>query len=125
VETIGLGRRQVLARQLNTGGLTARLLGWPVIVADRVQWAATCFGEGPCGADVGLRRRALADGRVERASVPGPPATGTSTSRIVAHTRDRSATYVLVDSEPGADCVGDPAVPGGTCQLVELKPLFH
>ena len=38
--------------------------------------------------------------------------------------RDGGTTWLLVDTQPGTDCVGDPAVRGGTCVLRDVQPAF-
>jgi hypothetical protein len=44
---------------------------------------------------------------------------------VLSHERDGATTYALVDAVPGTDCTGDPTVPGGTCTLRALTPVFR
>jgi hypothetical protein len=113
-DTIGGGHERVAAQ--NGGGLSSARLGWPAFAAGRLYFSQECSGEeSGCNGRNGLRRYAYATGDLDRA--PGPRA-------IIAHERDVTTTYLLVDSLLGTSCQGDPAVPGGTCELRALRPVF-
>ena len=77
---------------------------------------ASCFGDGSgCPGRFGLRRLRISTGLIERAAAP---------SATLAHDRDAESDLLLVDSQPGVDCLGDPPVPGGTCVIRAERPLF-
>jgi opacity protein-like surface antigen len=114
MDTIG-GGHTLVARQ-SGGGLTQVQLGWPAFENGRLYWSASCFGEPEgCPGRFGLRRMRITTREVERAP---------SLAAIVAHERAGGVTYLLTDAQPGADCLGDPAVPGGTCTLAAMAPGF-
>lgn len=97
------------------GGLTGHAIGWPAFDgADGLYASEACFGE-QSGCAPELRRVDLATGETTTARAPRP---------ILAHERIGVRTLLLVDEQPGADCLGDPPVPGGTCVLRELRPVF-
>lgn len=115
LDIIGGGHRRI-ARQPG-GGLTGHALGWPDVVAGRVFFSAACFGDGGgCAARPELLRHELAGGLTRGADVD---------RAIVAHARDGDVTWMLVDTATNTDCQGDPAVPGGTCELRALGPTFR
>ncbi|MEA2247847.1 MAG: hypothetical protein QOH46_2376 [Solirubrobacteraceae bacterium] len=114
LDTIGAGHTRV-ARQ-NGGGLTQVQLGWPAFEAGSLYWSQTCFGdEGGCPGRFGLRRYRITTREI--ASAPAPAA-------MLSHDRDAGVHYLLVDTMPGVDCLGDPEIPGGTCQVRALTPAF-
>ena len=114
MDTIG-GGHTLVARQ-SGGGLTQVQLGWPAFENGRLYWSVACFGDPQgCPGRFGLRRMRITTRELERA--PSPAAT-------LAHERDGGVTYLLTDAQPGADCLGDPAVPGGTCTLGAVSPGF-
>jgi hypothetical protein len=114
LDTIGGGHR-VVAHQ-DGGGLTQVRLGWPGFDDGRVYWVASCLGDGSgCPGRYGLRRLRISTGLIERAPAP---------SASLAHDRDADSDLLLVDAQPGADCLGDPAVPGGTCVIRAERPAF-
>ncbi|MEA2357176.1 MAG: hypothetical protein QOI62_436 [Solirubrobacteraceae bacterium] len=114
LDTIG-GPHVRVAHQ-NGGGLTQVQPGWPAFEAGSLYWSVGCFGDpGGCPRTFGLRRYRISTGAM--ASAPGPQS-------VLAHDRDRGTTWVLEDAQPGADCMGDPPVAGGTCTLRGLQPAF-
>jgi hypothetical protein len=114
MDTIGGGHVRV-AHQ-DGGGLTQVQPGWPAFENGRLYWSIECFGdESGCPGRYGLRRYRISTGEIERA--PGPRS-------VLSHDRDQSTTWVLVDAQPGVDCMGDPPVPGGTCTLSGSQPVF-
>jgi hypothetical protein len=115
LDTIG-GEHRAIARQ-SGGGLTQIQLGWPGFENGRVYWVAGCFGDpSGCPGRVGLRRYRIATREIETAPAPA--------TALLSHDRDAGTSYLLVDSRPGTDCIGDPAVLGGTCTLRALQPTF-
>jgi hypothetical protein len=114
IDTVGGGHERVAAQ--NGGGLTSVRLGWPAFAAGRLYFSQECSGDpSGCNGRFGLRRYRYTTGDLDRA--PGPRA-------IISHERDGATTYVLVDTASGTSCQGDPAVPGGTCELRALQPVF-
>ena len=114
MDTIGGGHVRV-AHQPG-GGLTQVEPGWPAFESGRLYWSIGCFGDpGGCPGRYGLRRYRISTGDIERA--PGPPS-------VLSHDRDQATTWILDDGQPGTSCLGDPEVPGGTCTLRGLQPLF-
>jgi hypothetical protein len=115
LDTLG-GDHRVVAHQ-NGGGLTQVEVGWPGFEAGRLYWAVTCFGDpGGCPGRFGLRRYRIATGETQQAD--GPQA-------VISHDRDAGLTWLLVDSAPGTNCAGDPEVPGGTCMVRSLAPVWR
>lgn len=114
IDTIGGGHERVAAQ--DGGGLTSARLGWPAFATGRLYFSQECSGDtSGCNGRNGLRRYRYTTGELDRA--PGPRA-------IISHERDGATTYLLVDTAPGTSCQGDPAVPGGTCELRSLQPVF-
>jgi hypothetical protein len=114
MDTIG-GGHTLVAHQ-SGGGLTQVQLGWPAFENGRLYWSASCFGDGSgCPGRFGLRRMRITTREVERAPAP---------AAVLAHERAGGLTYLLTDAQPGADCLGDPPVPGGTCTLRAAQPGF-
>jgi hypothetical protein len=115
LDTIGADHR-VVAHQ-GGGGLTQIQLGWPGFENGRVYWVAGCFGDpAGCPGRVALRRYRITTREVQSAPAPA--------EAMVSHDRDAGTSYVLFDRAAGTDCTGDPAVPGGTCVLQSLAPVF-
>ena len=107
LDTIGGGHTRV-AHQ-SGGGLTQVQLGWPAFDAGSMYYAISCFGDpGGCPGRYGLRRYRYSTG--ELTSSPGP-------QNPLSHERAGGLTYLLTDAQDGSDCMGDPAVPGGTCTI--------
>jgi len=114
MDTIGGGHVRV-AHQ-GGGGLTHVEPGWPAFESGRLYWSVGCFGDpGGCPGRYGLRRYQISTGTIDRA--PGP-------ASVLSHDRDGGFTWLLDDARPGADCMGDPPVPGGTCTLSGSQPAF-
>jgi hypothetical protein len=114
MDTIGGGHVRVSHQR--GGGLTQVQPDWPAFENGRLYWSIECFGdESGCPGRYGLRRYRISTGDVERA--PGPRA-------VISHDRDQGTTWLLVDAQLGTDCMGDPAVPGGTCTLSGTQPAF-
>jgi hypothetical protein len=114
VDTIGGGHVRV-AHQ-NGGGLTQVEPGWPAFESGRLYWSIACFGDpGGCPGRFGLRRYRISTGGVE--SAPGP-------ASVLSHDRDQGTTWILDDAQPGAVCMGDPPVAGGTCTFTGSQPVF-
>ena len=114
LDTIGGGHERVAAQ--DGGGLTSARLGWPAFAAGRLYFSQECSGDGSgCNGRNGLRRYRYTTRQL--ASAPAPRA-------IIAHERDGATTYLLVDTFSGTSCQGDPAVPGGTCELRAVRPQF-
>jgi len=114
LDTVGAGHRRV-AHQAG-GGLTQVQLGWPAFAAGKLYWSISCFGDpSGCPGRYGLRRLRYSTGDVQRAAGPPHP---------LSHERDGDLTYLLTDSQEGSSCLGDPAVPGGTCMLSSSSPGF-
>jgi hypothetical protein len=114
LDTIGGSHTRVASQ--NGGGLTQVQLGWPAFEAGSLYWAQTCFGDpSGCPGRFGLRRYRVTTG--DTASAPAPAA-------MLSHDRDAGVDYLLVDTMPGVDCLGDPEIPGGTCELRALTPAF-
>ena len=115
LDTIGGGHTR-LARQ-GGGGLTQVSLGWPGFQAGRVYWYQSCTGDGSgCPGRYGFRRVRISTGTLEQ--VPGPPRS------VISHDRDSGVTWLVIDGQPGADCLGDPPVAGGTCTIQPVAPRF-
>jgi hypothetical protein len=114
LDTLGGGHQRVAHQR--GGGLTEVQLGWPAFAAGRLYWSISCMGDpGGCPGRYGLRRLRYATGEITQA--PGPRAS-------LSHERDGGQTYLLTDAQPGSDCLGDPAVQGGTCTLAASTPAF-
>lgn len=114
MDTIGAGHVRVSHQP--GGGLTQVQPGWPAFENGRLYWSIECFGdESGCPGRYGLRRYRISTGDVERAA--GPRA-------VISHDRDQGTTWLLVDAQLGSDCMGDPAVAGGTCTLSGSQPVF-
>jgi hypothetical protein len=114
MDTIGGGHVRV-AHQ-NGGGLTQLDPSWPAFENGRLYWSIGCFGdESGCPGRYGLRRYRISTGAIERAGGP---------RSVLSHDRDQATTWVLDDAQPGTSCLGDPAVPGGTCTLRGGQPVF-
>lgn len=115
MDTIRGGHVRVAAQ--GGGGLTHVELGWPAFEAGRLEFTRGCFGDpGGCPGRFGLSSYAIASGRTQTA-----PA---DSAAMLSHDRDRGVTYLLIDEQPGTDCMGDPAVPGGTCVLRGVQASF-
>lgn len=112
----GRGRARRVAAA-GDGGLTQTTVGWPAFEAGRLYWPLSCFGDGSgCPRRYALQRLAYgADNAV--AARARPPERDT-----LSHDRDGGTTYVLVDRQQQSGCAGDPAVSGGTCELVAVQP---
>jgi hypothetical protein len=114
-DTLGAGHR-LLAHQ-DGGGLTQVQVGWPAFEAGSLYWAVTCFGDpGGCPGRYGLRRYRFTTGQTQRAD--GPQA-------VVSHDRDAGLSWLLIDTAPGTECMGDPEVAGGTCTLRASAPVWR
>jgi hypothetical protein len=114
IDTVGGGHQRV-AHQ-NGGGLTQVQLGWPAFESGNLYWSVSCIGDpGGCPGRYGLRRLRYATG--DLAHAPGPRAP-------LSHDRDGGRTFLLTDTQPGTDCLGDPSVPGGTCAVNASEPAF-
>lgn len=101
------------------GGLTEIVLGWPGFEAGRIYWSAACFGDpGGCPGRRVLVRSPYLGGIA--------PQTFDPRDAVFSHDRDAGSTYVLRDTfgGGGSECRGDPDVPGGTCELVRLRPEY-
>ncbi|HEU4977352.1 MAG TPA: hypothetical protein VFT42_00505 [Solirubrobacteraceae bacterium] len=115
MDTIGGGHTRV-AHQ-GGGGLTQVELGWPAFEAGRLEFSRGCFGDpGGCPGRFGLSSYRISTRQTQTAP--------TGTEAILSHDRDGGVTYLLIDTQPGTDCMGDPAVPGGTCVLRGVQPAF-
>jgi hypothetical protein len=111
LDTIGGGHVRV-AHQPG-GGLTQVQPGWPAFEAGGLLWSVQCFGDpGGCPGTFGLRRYRIATGATE--SAPAPQV-------VPSYDRDGGVDWVLEDTQPGTQCLGDPPVPGGTCALRGLR----
>jgi hypothetical protein len=114
MDTVGGGHTRV-AHQ-GGGGLTAVELGWPAFEAGRLELSRGCFGDpGGCPGRFGLSSYRITTGQTQ---------TAPADAAVLSHDRDGGITYLLVDTQPGTDCMGDPAVPGGTCVLRGVQPSF-
>jgi hypothetical protein len=114
MDTIGGGHVRVA--QQNGGGLTSAQLGWPAFEAGRLYFDQECSGDlSGCNRRASLGRFRISTGELDR--VPAPAA-------VRSHDRDRGTHFLLVDTASGTACRGDPDVPGGTCELRELRPAF-
>ena len=114
MDTIGAGHLRV-AHQ-HGGGLTQVQPGWPAFESGRLYWSVGCFGDpGGCPGRFGLRRYRISTGSIDAAAGP---------ASVLAHDRDEATTWILDDARPGTVCMGDPAVPGGTCTLSGSQPAF-
>lgn len=114
MDTIGGGHVRV-AHQ-NGGGLTQVEPGWPAFESGRLYWSIACFGDpGGCPGRFGLRRYRISSGAVESATGP---------ASILSHDRGQGTTWILDDAQPGAVCMGDPPVAGGTCTFSGSRPAF-
>lgn len=114
MDTIGGGHVRVVRQR--GGGLTQVEPGWPAFEAGRLYWEVGCFGDpGGCPHRFGLRRYQISTGTTQIA--PGPQS-------VLSHDRDQGTTWLLDDTMGGTDCMGDPAVPGGTCTLAGSQPAF-
>lgn len=115
LDTIG-GGHALVARQTG-GGLTQVAFGWPAFEAGRLFWAQACFGDpAGCPGRSGIFRWSITTRRTERADAP---------ASVQSYDRDGGIDDVVVDNAPGTDCMGDPAVPGGTCTLEALTPSYR
>ena len=114
MDTIGDGHVRVAAQ--NGGGLTSAQLGWPAFADGRLYFDQECSGD-PSGSNgrARLSRYRISTGELDR--TPAPAA-------VLSHDRAGATEYLLVDGQPGSECMGDPAVPGGTCELRALQPAF-
>ncbi|MGZ6707483.1 MAG: hypothetical protein ACXVFN_11135 [Solirubrobacteraceae bacterium] len=107
LDTIGGGHQRV-AHQ-NGGGLTQVQLGWPAFDAGSLYYAISCFGDPQgCPGRYGLRRYRYSNGELTASPGPQDP---------LSHERAGGLTYLLTDDQDGSGCMGDPAVPGGTCTI--------
>ncbi|HEV8152093.1 MAG TPA: hypothetical protein VGP78_04130, partial [Solirubrobacteraceae bacterium] len=66
-----------------------------------------------CNGRARLSRYRLSTGELDRAPAP---------AAVLSHDRAGATEYLLVDGQPGSACMGDPAVPGGRCELRALQP---
>jgi hypothetical protein len=101
------------------GGLTAIVLGWPALEADRIDWSRACFGDGQgCPGRRWLLRSTYAGPQRTERFDPRDP--------VFGHDRAGGATVLVRDlyGTGGTECRGDPDVPGGTCEVVRLDPAF-
>ena len=114
MDTIGGGHVQV--QRQDGGGLTSAQLGWPAFEGGRLFFDQECSGDpSGCNGRARLSRDRISTGEIDR--VPAPAA-------VLSHDRAGGASYLLVDGQPGSACMGDPEVPGGTCELLALQPAF-
>jgi hypothetical protein len=114
MDTIGGGHVRVAHQE--GGGLTSAQLGWPAFEAGRLYFDQECSGDiSGCNGRARLSRYRISTGELDR--VPAPAA-------VLSHDRAGAVHYLLVDDQPGTACQGDPAVPGGTCELRALRPAF-
>ncbi len=103
LDTLGAGHARI-AYQAG-GGMTGHALAWPAFADGRVLFSAACFGDtSGCGAGAELYRYRITNRAVDTAQAD---------RAILAHDRDGATTWLLTDTRPGTDCMGDPAVPGG------------
>ena len=115
LDTTTSSERRRIADQAG-GGLTSRNLAWPAFHQGRVFFSRACFGDtSGCVNQAELRRY-----RISTRATDGADAD----KAILAHDRDESTTFLLVDRSRVGDCRGDPAVPGGTCELRASLPSF-
>ncbi len=114
LDTIGAGHVRVAAQ--SGGGLTSAQLGWPAFEAGRLYFDQECSGDlSGCNGRARLSRYRISTGELDRVRAP---------AAVLSHDRDRGTHYLLVDTAPGTACMGDPEVPGGTCELRALRPEF-
>jgi hypothetical protein len=112
-----LGGAQVRVAHQGGGGLTQVELGWPAFESGRLEFSRGCFGDpGGCPGRYGLSSYGIGSGATQTAP--------TDTPAILSHDRDGGVSYLLIDTQPGTDCMGDPAVPGGTCVLRGVRATF-
>lgn len=115
LNTVG-GDHRVVARQ-DGGSQTQVQLGWPAFEAGGLYFSVGCFGDpSGCPGRFGLRRYGITTRRTQRADAP---------AAVLSHDRDAGTHHILEDRLPGTDCRGDPEVPGGTCSLRALRPVFR
>jgi len=115
LDTIG-GRHLRVAAQSGGGALTSADLGWPAFEEGRLHFDQECSGDlSGCNRRNRLSRYRISTGDIDRAAAP---------AATLSHDRAAGTTYLLVDTAPGTACQGDPAVPGGTCELRALQPVF-
>jgi hypothetical protein len=115
MDTLGAGQTRV-AHQ-DGGGLTQVELGWPAFAGGRLEFTRGCFGDpSGCPGRFGLSSYAIAGGATQTAPAP---------AAVLSHDRDGAVSYLLVDTQPGTDCMGDPTVPGGTCVLRGVRAVFR
>jgi hypothetical protein len=99
------------------GGLTGLRLGFPAFEAGRIYWTRTCYGDtAGCPGRRALSRSPYLGGTDEQRADPRV--------LVAAHERDAGTTWILRDTQPGTECRGDPDVPGGTCEVVALRPAY-
>lgn len=114
LDTVGGGHTRI-ADQAG-GGLTGRALSWPAFEEGRVLFSSACYGDvSGCVGRPELGRYRISTGSTDAAQ---------ALKAILAHERDQGTTWLLVDEAPLTDCMGDPAVPGGTCVLRGEQPTF-
>ncbi len=114
LDTLGGGHTRI-ANQ-DGGGLTGRALAWPAFEDGRVLSSLSCYGDtSGCVGRPELGRYRISTRTTEIAQ---------AAKAILAHERDRGTTWLLVDEASGTDCMGDPAVPDGTCVLRGERPAY-
>jgi hypothetical protein len=114
LDTIGDGHTRVAAQ--SGGGLTSAQLGWPAFEDGRLYFDQECSGDpSGCNGRARLSRYRISTGELDR--TPAPAA-------VLSHDRAGATDFLLVDDQPGSACLGDPEVPGGTCELRALQPAF-
>ena len=115
MDTIGGGHVRV-AHQ-DGGGLTSAQLGWPAFEDGRLYFDQECSGDiSGCNGRARLSRYRISTGELDRVAGPG--------RRAVARPGRGHRTTCSSTASPGSACMGDPEVPGGTCELRALQPAF-
>lgn len=114
LDTLGGGHARI-AYQAG-GGLTGHALAWPAFESGSVFSSSACYGD----ASGCVRRPELSRYRITTQTTDSAQAD----KAIYSHDRDGRTTWLLVDEATGTECRGDPEVPGGTCVLRSVNPLF-
>jgi hypothetical protein len=114
LDTIGGGH--TVAVHQSGGGLSQVTHEWPAFGSGRLFWVQRCVGDpGGCTGREALRRYSITTRRTARTAVP---------DGVLVHDRDAGLSHLLIDAQPGTDCLGDPASAGGTCTLRRLALAF-